>query len=77
MRLMFSLVALLLVAALAMYIAKKQLQAVNMLGPAATASGASGSPAGLPAQPLPQQVQQEVQRALEQGAAARASAAEP
>jgi outer membrane receptor protein involved in Fe transport len=76
MRLMFSVVALLLVAALAMYLAKKQLQAVTSLGPAAAASAAPGSPAGSPAQPLPQRVQQDVQRALEQGAA-RASAAEP
>jgi hypothetical protein len=72
MRLMFSVVALLIVAALAMWIAKQQLQAVNALGPAAGASAAPGSPP----QPLPQRVQQDVQRALEQGAA-RASAAEP
>lgn len=75
MRLMFSVVALLIVAALLMWLAKGQLQAVHTLGAASAASGATAGGTVAPQQ-LPQRVQQDVQRALEQGAA-RASDGQP
>lgn len=81
MRGAFSLIGLLVVVAVVGLVAKKQLQAVGLSGspgPASTAVGSEASPTGAAAAPRQrvEQVSGDVQRALQAGAAARASDAE-
>ena len=70
MRIMFSIVGLLVALAVVFLLAKKQLQVAV---PSAASPGAASSES---AKGIEQRVQQDVQRALRQGAAATASAAD-
>ena len=72
MRLLLSLAGLLVVLAIVMVLAK---QSTRALAPAAPSASANGATAGSPAQQV-ERAQQDIQRALEQGAANRASAPE-
>ena len=76
-RLVFSVLGLLVVVLIVGSLARKQLQALAPAAPGAAPAAQDGiASAPAPQHPqLPQQVGQEVQRALEQGAANRASEA--
>ena len=78
MRALFSLVGLLVVVAIVMMIAKKQLQAVmpSVSSGAPAASGAAAPTVQEQSRSAQQKVLQDVNRALEQGAA-RASDSQP
>lgn len=74
MRAILSIVGLLVVAAVIGFIAKQQLRAVP--SPPAAAASVPGDVSQGSAKQVEQQVQQDVQRALQQGAATTASAAD-
>jgi hypothetical protein len=75
MRAVFGIVSLLVVVAIVGLLARHQLQAVKTMPSSSSASvpAVEGATVREQAQNTQKQVQQDVQRALEQGAAARAS----
>jgi hypothetical protein len=77
MRAAFSILGLLVAVAIVGVIVRHQLQAVAPAAPASapTGTGSSGLPAEA-ARTRPQQVKEDVERAVQQGAAARASEAD-
>ena len=78
MRALFSVLGLLVVVAVVGMIARHQLQAVAPAVPSPSNS-AGAAPSGTPGEPArarPEQVREDVERAVQQGAAARASEAD-